>query len=406
MTIQRERSSLLKQTTTPIDVHIIGGTTSSSGSSCYYHNCWSMIQALTKLSLWSRRIILLLGALLLALYLIIIIINPAATSFSMKSISSATSTLTKNDNKTNRFPSANSSASDLSLLELELELEPTATTVSKTQGLLRGKQPATTTSTIKKKKEKMKLSLWLIPPGGGGEEETDDDDNENENNNHNHNHNVYKSTKDIINELAKEYNGPKFIPHITIVGGIEVDTEEDAIILSKKLIYGLENSNSNSKSNSNSIFKNGIECTFNSILVEEPSCWNQAMIIEMKISKSFTKLCKLCRTILNMEQQHGDGSDCITFPPPAKVPHMSLYYGLSPNVPSSSIIDLSRIFGTTNTTNTTNNNNNNNNNNEKQQQKQNNKQSFQSYRVMLWKTDPASVEGVPEWTPIADINLS
>jgi hypothetical protein len=278
------------------------------------------------------------------------------------------------------------------------------------QSLLRGKQqqqPATMTSTTEEefnKKGTMKLSLWLIPPGGEeGEEEIDDIHDINSNNNNIDtiiSHNVYKSTKEIIDELAEKYNGPKFIPHTTIIGSIEVDTEEDILLLSQKLKDGLQSESSKLK------FSTGIECTFNTIL-QEPSCWNQAMIIEMKASKSFTDLCILCRTIFNMEQFE----DCITFPPPSKVPHMSLYYGTSPpNVPSSSssFIDLSRIFGnsTSSSTNTTTNNSNNEDEQQNQNQNQEQSYSFQSYRVMLWKTDPASLEGVPNWIPIVDINLS
>ena len=397
-TIQRgERTTLLLQTTTPID-----------DDHCNYknNNC-SCSMILTRRLLWSLPIIiLLLGALLLALI----------SSFSMESISMTSSSISKLTLTTNDGGDDGDNDGD----DTNNRLFPTTTAASKSkmqpqsQSLLRGKQqqPATSTSTMTStteeefnKKGTMKLSLWLIPPGGEEGEEEIDDINNNNNIDTLISHNVYKSTKEIIDELAEKYNGPKFIPHTTIIGSIEVDTEEDILLLSKKLKDGLQSSKSKQ------LFSKGIECTFNTIL-QEQSCWNQAMIIEMKASKSFTDLCILCRTIFNMEQFE----DCITFPPPSKVPHMSLYYGTSPpNVPSSSssIIDLSKIFGdststNTNTTNSTNSTNNNNNEEEEEQQNQNHKQSysFQSYRVMLWKTDPASLEGVPNWIPIVDINLS
>ena len=387
--IQRGERTTLLQTTTPID-----------DDHCNYknNNC-SCSMILTRRLLWSLPIIiLLLGALLLALI----------SSFSMESISMTSSSISKLTLTTNDGGDDGDNDGD----DTNNRLFPTTTAASKSkmqpqsQSLLRGKQqqPATSTSTMTStteeefnKKGTMKLSLWLIPPGGEeGEEEIDDINNSNKNIDTIISHNVYKSTKEIIDELAEKYNGPKFIPHTTIIGSIEVDTEEDILLLSKKLKDGLQSSKSKQ------LFSTGIECTFNTIL-QEPSCWNQAMIIEMKASKSFTDLCILCRTIFNMEQFE----DCITFPPPSKVPHMSLYYGTSPpNVPSSSssIIDLSKIFGDSTSTNT----NTTNSNNEDEQQNQNHKQSysFQSYRVMLWKTDPASLEGVPNWIPIVDINLS
>ncbi|OEU20280.1 hypothetical protein FRACYDRAFT_236354 [Fragilariopsis cylindrus CCMP1102] len=400
--IQRGERATLLQTTTLID-------DDHCSSACYdnykNNNCSCSMILTRRLCLWSLPIIiLLLGALLLALI----------SSFSMESISMTSSssisklTLTTNDGGDDGDNDNNNTNN---------RLFPTTATASKSkmqpqsQSLLRGKQqqqqPATSTMTSTteeefNKKKSMKLSLWLIPPGGEEKEIEIDDINNSNNKNIDTiiSHNVYKSTKEIIDELAEKYNGPKFIPHTTIIGSIEVDTEEDILLLSKKLKDGLQSSKSKQ------LFSTGIECTFNTIL-QEPSCWNQAMIIEMKASKSFTDLCILCRTIFNMEQFE----DCITFPPPSKVPHMSLYYGTSPpNVPSSSssIIDLPKIFGDSTSTNTHTNNNHNNSNEVEEHQNQNQKQSysFQSYRVMLWKTDPASLEGVPNWIPIVDINLS
>jgi len=58
-----------------------------------------------------------------------------------------------------------------------------------------------------------------------------------------------------------------------------------------------------------------------------------------------------------------------------------LYYGEEPPEPSG--VYLSRIFGAN-----------------RQQE-----HSFRAHRVMLWKTDPSTAEGVPEWEPLADLDL-
>ena len=248
-------------------------------------------------------------------------------------------------------------------------------TITKKQQALRGKQTTTTImpNTItndvvpQKKKEKIKLSLWLIPPGGEAS-----DNNKEDGNNNNNNNNVYERTKEVIDELAEQYNGPKFIPHVTIVGGIEVDSEEDAMVLSKRLEEGLA-------------WFGNVECNFKDVL-QEPSRWNQALIIEMIPSDTFLQLCRFSRKILGLEQQE-QGGDCITFPPPAGVPHASLFYGESPPADPDYV---SRIFGTSDNSDSDSDSNNN---------------SYQSHRVMLWKTDPSSAEGVPEWEALADISL-
>ncbi|VEU38673.1 unnamed protein product [Pseudo-nitzschia multistriata] len=228
------------------------------------------------------------------------------------------------------------------------------------QKLLRGNQ--THVIDPLQNKQKMKLSLWLIPPGG--EDLTDAGDRKS---------NVYGQTLQVIDELSGRFGGPKFIPHITVVGGIQVDSEKEANDLSKRLSEGLAGFGT-------------VQCDFRDIL-QEPGCWNQALILEMIPSKTFVELCELSRRLLNMEQE----GDCITFPPPAGVPHMSLFYGDSPLDGSDSQTGrddyLARVFGTDSNG------------------IGDDKKSFQSHRVMLWKTDPSSASGVPEWKPLIDIGL-
>lgn len=231
-----------------------------------------------------------------------------------------------------------------------------------------------------KKEETIKLSLWLIPPGGT-EEEKKQDAASNANTNTSDANSVYETTKTIIDTLAQKYHGPTFIPHVTILGGIEVANDRDAIRLGESLRDGLLSS---------SVGSDGIECNFQyKNFIKEPESWNQAMIFEMDRTESFSKLCKLSRKIINMEQNNNqndnDKDECIAFPPPAREPHMTLYYGLPPNAPSSvSDVDVSKLFVSGSGSATL---------------------SCTSHRVMLWKTNPSTVEGVPDWTPIIDIQL-
>jgi len=311
------------------------------------------------------------------------------------------------------------------LLIVESPKDPARAAMIHKQGL-RGKyQPITTTTTSttattttvtkKKKKDKVHLSLWLIPPGGE-EAGTNDDDENGTNNQHNykqqkHKHNVYQSAQQLVNELAEQYNGPTFIPHVTIVGGIEVDTEEDALRLATKLQEGFSQKATTTNFES-------IDCHFKARLVSEPSCWNQALIVEMDPSNSFVKLCQRSRQLLGMEQpnqqqyqhqqqpnqQQQEGKEeqrcasCLSFPPPARVPHMSLYYGVPPTIPDPATIDVSRIFGNSDGDDS--------NGDGGPTTSSHRSFHFQSHRVMLVNTDPSTVDGVTDWRTIADIDLS
>jgi len=227
----------------------------------------------------------------------------------------------------------------------------------------------------------MKLSLWLIPPGGKASDSTT---NVNVGSSTaNNSNNAYERTIRVIDELSATFGGPRFVPHITIMGGIHVDSEEEANALSKRLREGLEHFGK-------------VRCNFGDVL-REPLCWNQALIVEMIPSESFLKLCRLTRRILsNTEQEETGDPDLVAFPPPSEVPHMSLFYGDSPlSDPHDSATNhrdyLSQIFGT--------------NDDGDGDGDGDDKKSFQSHRVMLWKTEPSSASGVAEWQPLADISL-
>lgn len=211
----------------------------------------------------------------------------------------------------------------------------------------------------------MKLSLWLIPPGGETEDAA-------ETTNRKDHDSVFDRAQTVIDDLSTERSGPRFIPHITL-GGARVASEGEALALAEKLRSGLSGFGS-------------VECSFGDTVLSAPHAWNQAFVLELVPPwTEFLRLCRTSREILGMESSYGpeDKDDCLTFPPPLKVPHMSLYYGDSPPPPSQNY--LSRVFGADSGSK--------------------HKQSFRAHRVMLWKTDPSSRNGVPQWEPLADISL-
>jgi hypothetical protein len=214
----------------------------------------------------------------------------------------------------------------------------------------------------------MKLSLWLIPPGGdevGGDNEDEP----------NHREGVFDRIQNTIDDLSAELGSPRFFPHVTLVGGIKVDSETKAMALAEKLRTGLSGFGP-------------VDCSFRDVVLSASDCWNQALVLELvpRSSETFLGLCKASRKILSMEQTNNNNHEddgCLTFPPPLGVPHMSLYYGDSPPPPNEKY--LSMVFGNSSSSS--------------------HKNSFRAHRVMLWKTDPSSAEGVPEWEPLADISL-
>ena len=204
----------------------------------------------------------------------------------------------------------------------------------------------------------MKVSLWLVPPGQNQETGNNSQDDS-----------ILSRTQKVIDDLSTELNGPKFLPHVTIVGGIPVDSEADALALAENLRNGLKGFGQ-------------VECSFGDTVLSAQDCWNQALILELvppSEDADFLNLCRACRKIMGMEQTDENGDACLTFPAPLKVPHMSLYYGSTPPEPTETYI--SRVFG------------------------DDHQKSFRAHRVMLWKTYPLTAEGVPEWQPLADFSI-
>ncbi len=222
---------------------------------------------------------------------------------------------------------------------------------------------------IRDNRAPMNLSLWLIPSRGEkgkkGESETN---NNAESKDKKVTNSVYERTQTVIDNLATELGGPKFMPHVTL-GGTTVASDAEALELAEKLRTGLSG-------------YGPVNCFIGDEVLSEHT-WNQALVFELiPPFDDFMGICAASRKILGEKATKFDKEDCLSFPPPLRVPHMSLYYGISPPPPSETY--LSGVFGIRNGEE---------------------KRTFQADRVMLWKTDPSSLEGVSEWEPIVDISL-
>lgn len=167
----------------------------------------------------------------------------------------------------------------------------------------------------------------------------------------------------VIDEFSqhKAASAP-FQPHVTVVGSIPVESEEQ---LTKTLLPDLMEVIQKSC--------NSMTCQF-AVDPVYKNKWNQACVLVMEESPQFTKLVGLCREIALK-----DTSTKNWYPPPLCKPHLSLYYG-DEGAPSKE--DVVKGIGVEGPI-----------------------YSFEAGRVAIWKTDKASVEGVAEWEELAVIDL-
>jgi len=177
-----------------------------------------------------------------------------------------------------------------------------------------------------------KVSLWLMPPEP-----------------------AYSEIASQITKLAqREGSSVAFEPHVTIVGGISIQSPEEVGEIAEKLQEGLK----------------GFGEVAVNVLPEAEGYddkWNQALFLPIDPTDKLLHLCRKSREILEL--------DAVTslFPPPVNRPHISLYYGLE-NIPGRD--EVTSV------------------------------PSFESNRLTLWKTDPATVEGVRCWEKLAVIDIA
>jgi hypothetical protein len=165
-----------------------------------------------------------------------------------------------------------------------------------------------------------------------------------------------KMTKERIEEQIDklaENRGPTFGPHVTVIGGIPCQSESDALEMAKILQDGLRGFGE-------------VPCGFSSVPDTSKGVWSQALFLTMEMSAPFMDLCEQARALLGMDTENW------TFAPPVGMPHISLFYGVE-NIPEKS--EVKPIS------------------------------PFHSYTLTLWRTDPPTLEGVPNWKQVAVIDL-
>ena len=177
----------------------------------------------------------------------------------------------------------------------------------------------------------MKASLWLLPPTLPGQH-----------------------LRTSIEQLSNRFDGSApFEPHITVLGGIDVDSEEHAVALCHGLRQHVRGG-----------YGNGIFCQFENEIASMQNehggyVWNQAFVLVMKENEAFDRLVDHVRSIL--------GNKALGYPPPLSKPHLSLYYGEFQVPPMDAVEHPPDFVATT---------------------------------LSLWSCSPPSVQGVQEWREI------
>ena len=176
----------------------------------------------------------------------------------------------------------------------------------------------------------MKASLWLYPPPLSG-----------------------LRLRSKIEHLSERYSGSKpFEPHITLLGGINIDSEEHDVTLCYHLQQHLKGR-----------YGDGILCQFEYELRSMTNgqgkiVWNQAFVSVLKRNEGFDRLVDDIHSFLGRK---------VMYPPPLGEPHLSLYYGNHQVPPMESVGRPDDFLSTT---------------------------------LALWFCSPPSVEGVQEWREI------
>ena len=203
-----------------------------------------------------------------------------------------------------------------------------------------GKTTTTTTTTT------LKHSLWLVPPDP-----------------------LSIQISKQIKELAVMNNSPSFSPHITLVGGIEIDENGDIDKIMEELKSGLLNSSTGG----------GIPCTFNrskgfvtsySKKDNNIVVWSQASVGIIERNETLLEAFHTAKRILYDSKQVANSWHPLSdFSPPLSQPHMSFAY-------KSSTVEMSKDLEQL-------------------------PEDFIAHKLVLMKTDPSSVEGVSTWEEVS-----
>ena len=183
----------------------------------------------------------------------------------------------------------------------------------------------------------MKASLWLYPPTNSRQ--------------------MLREQIAHLAHLTPLGSGP-FEPHITLVGNIDVESDDEALEICQNLRDLLEGR-----------YRNGIVCQFEEDIVSMQNTdgefvWNQAFVLALKQTVSLNGIKEDVCAAFGIDP---------TYPPPICKPHLSLFYGKYQVPPTDAVVPPCDFIATT---------------------------------LGLWSCLPASVEGVREWREIgSEIDL-
>eukprot|EP00977_Amphora_coffeiformis_P029111 scaffold38790_cov214-Amphora_coffeaeformis.AAC.3 len=206
--------------------------------------------------------------------------------------------------------------------------------------------------------EPLKVSLWMLPP--------EDIDTQ------------YQKEIDRLSTLQSDASGISFAPHVTIVGGILLESSSHEAVddLIQTLRQGLKGFG---PITCNMRPEVEFHTAYNAFSGQREAVWNQAAALPMEQTGDFLKLCDLSRKLLGIHNNNTAADEkLLWFPAPIHQPHMSLYYGRH-GVPQARDIDFSSSCLPIN---------------------------FVTNRVALWKTSPSDNEqSVSEWRELAIFEL-
>lgn len=185
-------------------------------------------------------------------------------------------------------------------------------------------------------KMQMRISLWLMPPADAA-----------------------APLRAQIAELSKTYSGSApFEPHMTIIGGIEVDSNTQAQEIGRRLEEGLRG-------------VGAVPCKFDDQVVSmvDEECnyvWNQASLARMESCNEFDRLVHVSGELLGVD------TSTRKFLLPVGQPHFSFFYGKR-NAPPSEEVQAPP--------------------------------DFVARDAALWYTYPGDADGVKSWTQICRFSL-
>ena len=201
-----------------------------------------------------------------------------------------------------------------------------------------------------KQKDPLKISIWIVPDA-----------------------HTYDILNKQIHDITSKLGLPSFIPHVTLLGGIQCANTSEI-----KSIVKLLKSMLKSFGDVQVEFSGPVTCARDKNTNEIK--WNQSCLVAVKRTPQLMRLSHMVREVIrNRKKETFKFNDTnnleikgLTFPDPFGEPHYSFAYGNQESICSNISLASS---------------------------------GFMSREVVVWITNPSSVEGVKSWRHFASISL-